>query len=265
MIITCPHCQAEHDYKVIDHINIDRNPELRAKVQDLSCFRIKCPNCGETALAVHPCLYHDMSNQFMVWLWPEQDKAPKAEFDPLAGYRLRIVDSLNGFREKISILEHGLDDRTIEIMKLLLFSQLNRDLDVVELLFHEYDERTGDFRFVAVLSDGAEQYAAMPGAAYQRLHEDVDAYLYTPGGEFARIDMQWAQQALELLHELGSDCRAAVLPHKRSVIGKKINRRLPVYPKSSCVTVPPTAARTKVARMTGRALRRPCFSPRSTI
>ena len=157
MIITCPHCQAEHDYKVIDHINIDRNPELRAKVQDLSCFRIKCPNCGETALAVHPCLYHDMSNQFMVWLWPEQDKAPKAEFDPLAGYRLRIVDSLNGFREKISILEHGLDDRTIEIMKLLLFSQLNRDLDVVELLFHEYDERTGDFRFVAVLSDGAER------------------------------------------------------------------------------------------------------------
>ena len=43
----------------------------------------------------------------------------------------------------------------------------------------------------------------MPGAAYQKLHEDVEAYLYTPGGEFARIDMQWAQQALELLHELG--------------------------------------------------------------
>ena len=142
MMIECPHCHMETEHKVIDHINIDRNPELRAKVQDLSCFRIKCPNCGETALAVHPCLYHDMSNQFMVWLWPEQDKAPKAEFDPLAGYRLRIVDSLNGFREKISILEHGLDDRTIEIMKLLLFSQLNRDLDVVELLFHEYDERT---------------------------------------------------------------------------------------------------------------------------
>ena len=52
---------------------------------------------------------------------------------------------------------------------------------------------------------------------------------------------------------------------KQSVIGKKINRRLPVYPKSSCVTVPPTAARTKVARMTGAARRRPCFSPRSTI
>ena len=110
---------------------------------------------------------------------------------------------MNAFREKINLLERGLDDRAVEIMKLLLFAQLNRDLDVVELLFHALDEKTGDFRFVAVLSDGAEQYAAMPGTVYQRLREDVETYLYTPGGDFARIDMAWANQALELLHELG--------------------------------------------------------------
>ena len=162
MMIECPHCHMETEHKVIDHINIDRNPELRAKVQDLSVFRVKCPNCGETVLAVHPCLYHDMANQFMVWLWTEDGQVPKAEFDPLAGYTLRVTDSLNTL-----------------------------------------DERTGDFRFVAVLSDGAEQYAAMPGAAYQRLHADVETYLYTPGGEFSRIDMTWAHQALELLHEMG--------------------------------------------------------------
>lgn len=202
MTITCPHCQAETDHKVLDHINIDRNPELRTKVQDLSCFRVQCPNCGETVLAVHPCLYHDMANQFMVWLWPEEGEAPHAQFDPLAGYTLRRVDSLNAFREKINVLECGLDDRAVEIMKLLLFTQLNRDLDVVELLFHALDDRTGELRFVAVLSDGAEQYAAMPGATYQRLREDVEAYLYTPGADFAVIDMAWASSALELLHEM---------------------------------------------------------------
>lgn len=202
MTITCPHCQAGTDHKVLDHINIDRNPELRAKVQDLSCFRVQCPNCGETVLAVHPCLYHDMANQFMVWLWPEEGEAPHAQFDPLAGYTLRRVDSLNAFREKINVLECGLDDRAVEIMKLLLFTQLNRDLDVVELLFHALDDRTGELRFVAVLSDGAEQYAAMPGATYQRLREDVEVYLYTPGDDFAVIDMAWASGALELLHEM---------------------------------------------------------------
>ena len=87
-------------------------------------------------------------------------------------------------------------------MKLLLFTQLDHDLDVVELLFHELDERTGDIRFVAVLSDGAEQYAAMPGAVYQRIHGDVEDYLYTTGVDFARIDMTWAHEALGLLHEL---------------------------------------------------------------
>ena len=206
MTVICPHCQAENEFKVVEHINIDRTPELRQKIQDLSLFRVKCPNCGDTMLAVHPCLYHDMSGQFMVWLWPEQEEAaPRAEFDPLAGYTLRIVDNLNDFREKISILEKGLDDRAIEIMKLLLLSQLTHDLDVVELLFHELDEKTGDFRFAAVLSDGAEQYVAVPGAVYQHLREDVEERLYVSGKEFARIDMTWAREALELLHELADN------------------------------------------------------------
>ncbi len=90
-------------------------------------------------------------------------QVPKAEFDPLAGYTLRVTDSLNTFREKINILERGLDDRTIEIMKLLLFAQLNRDLDVVELLFQWLDDARG-FPLRGRASDGAEQYAAMPGA-----------------------------------------------------------------------------------------------------
>ena len=44
MMIECPHCHMETEHKVIDHINIDRNPELRAKVQDLSVFRVN--GCG---------------------------------------------------------------------------------------------------------------------------------------------------------------------------------------------------------------------------
>ncbi|MCQ5128792.1 CpXC domain-containing protein [Butyricicoccus faecihominis] len=201
MTVQCPHCHEESEHKVIDHINIDRTPEMREKVRDLSLFRVKCPNCGETVLAVHPCLYHDMSNGFMVWLWNEEEPVPTADFDPLAGYKLREVETMNAFREKIAVLELGLDDRAVEIMKLLLLMRLRHDLDVVELVFHELDARTGDFRFVAVLSDGVEQYAAMPGALYQRLKQDVEERLFTSAKNFTRVDMDWAAQALELLHE----------------------------------------------------------------
>lgn len=196
---TCPHCGKESARRALTSINIDKNPEMREAVRDLSCFRWTCPNCGVTSLVVDPCLYHDMSGQFMVWLSPEGTKPEDADFDPLSGYTMRYVDDLNSFREKIAILERGLDDRAVEIMKLLLFMQLRHDLDVVEVLFHELDERTGDFRFVAVLSDGVEQYAAMSGATYQRIAQDVRERLYTRSRMFQKIDMEWAQGALELL------------------------------------------------------------------
>ena len=149
-------------------------------------------------LVEDPCLYHDISGQFMVWLSPEGKKPETGRIDPLAGYTLRYVDDLNAFREKINILERGLDDRAVEIMKLILFLQLQHDLDVVELLFHDLDERTAEFRFAAVLSDGAEQYVAMPGETYQRIRQDVEERLYTPR-DFVKIDMSWAADALELL------------------------------------------------------------------
>ncbi len=203
MTVVCPHCREELECKPVDHINADLEPKLKEKVRDLSCFRVVCPNCGESVLVMQPCLYHDMSNRFMVWLRPEEGELPKADIGHIKGYALRVVDSLNAFREKIRILEYGLDDRAVELMKLLLYMQLGRDLDVVELLFHEIDEAASEFRFVAVLSDGSEQYASMPGALYQRLREDVAAYLFTPSGDFLKIGMEWAEESMELLHESG--------------------------------------------------------------
>lgn len=198
LTIVCPHCQKECQSAALTHINVDQTPEMRAKVQDLSCFRWTCPNCGAVSLVMQPCLYHDMSAQFMVWLCEE--KPENANFDGLDTYTLRWTTDFNSFREKINILERGLDDRAVELMKYLLLAQLTRDLDVVELVFHEHNERTGEFRFAAVLSDGVEQYVAMPGETYRRLAADVAERLWTPGRTFVKIDLTWAREALELLH-----------------------------------------------------------------
>lgn len=196
----CPHCGHKSAREVLTNINVDKNPELRAAVQDLSCFRWVCPNCGVSSLVIDPCLYHDMSGQFMVWLSPEGKPQDIGNFDPLAGYTLRYVEDLNAFREKINVLERGLDDRAVELMKLLLLLQIQRDLDVVELLFHDLNERDGTFTYVAILSDGVEQYISMPGDTYQRLANDVAERLYTNNRQFQKIDLEWAKDALELLH-----------------------------------------------------------------
>ncbi len=197
--IQCPHCKNQSERTPLTAINVARTPEMRAKVQDLSCFRWRCPVCGTTMLVQDDCLYHDLENQFMVWLCAE--KPAPADLAPLTEYTLRWTVDFNAFREKINVLERGLDDRAVEMMKYLLLAQLQRDLDVVELLFHDLDERTGAFRFAAVLSDGVEQYVAMPGATYQRLRQDVEERLFTSGRDFLKIDLEWARDALALLHE----------------------------------------------------------------
>lgn len=198
---TCPHCKNERERTVLERINADQTPEMRERVRDLSCFEWRCPVCGKLTLIVDPCLYHDMSNQFMVWLSPDGEVPDASGFDPLSGYTLRWVESPNAFREKIAVLESGLDDRAIEIMKLLLAIQMQKSFDIVEILFHAYDERTGSIRFAAVLSDGAEQYAAMQGETYARIAQDVEERLFTPGRGFLKIDIDWATDAIELLKE----------------------------------------------------------------
>lgn len=200
-LFTCPHCKNERDRAVLDSINVDLVPEMRERVRDLSCFEWRCPICGKVSLVVDPCLYHDMSGQFMVWLMPEGEAPDASGFDPLAGYTLRWTDNLNAFREKIAILEAGLDDRAVEIMKLLLAMQLQRSMDIVDLVFHEYEERTGVIRFAVVLSDGVEQYAAMQGETYARIAQDVQERLFTPGRDFVKIDIDWATEALQMLQE----------------------------------------------------------------
>lgn len=198
-LFVCPHCKNERERSVLDSINIDLQPEMRQKVQDLSCFAWTCPICGKTSLVIDPCLYHDMGNEFMVWLSPAGNPADASGFDPLAGYTLRWVENLNAFREKISILELGLDDRAVELMKLVLAMQLQRSLDMVDLLFHEFDARTSTFRFAVVLSDGTEQYVSMGGDTYARIARDVEERLFVQNKDFVKIDVDWATSALETL------------------------------------------------------------------
>lgn len=199
--VTCPHCGQEHMRDAVSSIQVDLQPEMREKVQDFSCFRWTCPNCDVVSLVIAPCLYHDVANAFMVWLAPDGSNPVQQQIEQLQDYTLRYVDDLNSFREKITILEAGFDDRAIEIMKYLLFMQLKTDLDVVELVFHGLDERTMDFRFVAVLSDGAEQYVAMPATVYQHVMMDVRERVQMAQQKFVCVDLVWAEQTLASLRE----------------------------------------------------------------
>ena len=202
-MFTCPQFGEDGPLTMWTSINVAQDPDARRRVEDLSIFEWTCPNCQKTSLVLHPCLYHDVANEFMIWFAPDgeiQDNT--TDFSQLDHYTLRTTHTPNEFREKVNVLERHLDDRALEMTKLILIMQLSRDnVDVVDVVFHSIDT-SGRFVFVLVHPDGAEQYLRLPPTTYQKLAQDVREYLYTPTHSFLTIDLNWAKDSLEMLKDI---------------------------------------------------------------
>jgi hypothetical protein len=91
---------------------------------------------------VYSCLYHDMKQRVMVQLVLNEDEAIEQAFETFdelmdndtvkssgieSEYTYRLVTDINSLREKASILNDKLDDRAIELVKLIASIQCADD------------------------------------------------------------------------------------------------------------------------------------------
>lgn len=122
--ITCPKCHQEGDFEYWSSINVDLNPELKEKIFNEEIFIWTCPKCGATVYVPFGTLYHDMKNHFMIFFSHEDPEESKYELFEMPngigiekGYTFRAVYGIFNFKEKIMILENGLNDISIEKLK----------------------------------------------------------------------------------------------------------------------------------------------------
>jgi hypothetical protein len=137
--IVCPKCGRPFEIERWDSINSEISPELIDKVVDGSFFRFKCPRCGEETIHLYPLLINVMTPEggFIKLTGDPEGEAEETSFmfsdlDPqmaailkkAAPKRYRYVNCLPDLVEKVEIFRAGIDDRTIEIVKLFLFKAL---------------------------------------------------------------------------------------------------------------------------------------------
>lgn len=135
--ITCPVCGATGEFILWESLNNVLNPDEAQQLIDGSLFTYRCPHCGAKTDVVYPCLYHDMKEHAMVQLVDADslDEAIRmldklqadnmlAKMTTEANYRHRLVTSQNDLREKAMLFRDGLDDRAMEVLKLLVLKQL---------------------------------------------------------------------------------------------------------------------------------------------
>lgn len=127
-IIECPHCSKTGEFQLWSSVNVDLNPELREKIFNEELFMFRCPHCGMITEIPADTLYHDMKNKFMLFFsfykkddfdyTPIEMPIPN---DMLQGdYTYRFVYGLAQLKEKIVILENGLNDIAIERQKYMI-------------------------------------------------------------------------------------------------------------------------------------------------
>ena len=143
--VTCPACGAQSEMEAAESVNADRRPDLREAILDSSFQRVACPECGE-AFRLEPDLnYLDVgrgqwisafaSGQLPDWVEGEDaamdafsisygSRAGAAAQEVGETLRTRVVFGWPAMREKILLADLGLDDVTVELLKLALMRGL---------------------------------------------------------------------------------------------------------------------------------------------
>jgi len=198
--VHCPACGAGHEAELVQSINTRNEPELKQRLLRGELGVLACA-CGKRTQLAATLLYHDPDADYFCQVCPggEDAMAQGAAAFRAAGATgtQRLVPSQNALVEKVKLLDAGLADWAIEMVKVLLLSTLGT-LDRV-LLF----ERVEDDKLHWALFD-ADMRAATPVvsplAAYQRMLASAQR----PPAEELRIDRAWAVAAVQALIAAGN-------------------------------------------------------------
>ncbi len=187
--VRCPRCGVEQNATLVQSINTRDHPEdkdalLRGELDVLTC------ECGKRTVLAANLLFHDPDADYYCQVAPGGAQAVATAIDAFRANpsgRQRVVPSLDALVEKVKILDAGLDDRAIELAKVLLLASLGAGgLDRV-LLFSALEADV--VRWILFDATGTDpQPVASPRAAYDRL---AARFEHVPDRELL-IDRAWA-------------------------------------------------------------------------
>ncbi len=205
---TCKSCGRPCEIEVFSGINVEDNPELKARVKDGSLFVWECPSCGAANLVTFQTIYHDPKERIMIWLLPEgllpEDKVEaigrqiESSSEYPEGYVFRRVTDAGSLIEKVNIFDSGLDDTVIELCKYVTRMELaekggNDEILDAPLKFYRMDGPDNDLEFsypsagkMLGIRIGFNVYGDCAGIL--RRNPSMK-----PSGGFLRIDREWAE------------------------------------------------------------------------
>ncbi len=206
--VVCPMCGELSKAEIYTSVNVTINKSLRNKIVDGELFAWSCPSCNHKARLTYPILYNDMKNRFMVYMIPKIDryqlcdKELEEKYSNLRNITKRIVADFNSFKEKIFILESGLDDMAVELTKLAISQTVSKKLEgeeITEGYLSMYDRETNTMGFTYFAGEGRKPYVQTARLEIYGKSKDIIERFAVKDKKlkgFVKIDREWAENVL---------------------------------------------------------------------
>lgn len=184
--VKCPKCGQMVDVTVWNSITVKDSPDLKQDLLGGKVNMFHCPSCSHTALMPTPLLYHDADKRLMISFSPCDDPILKSqlfenikktskesgELKNLDGYNLRFVTDYNELLEKILIFDKDMNDKTIEMIKLMILSQdVEKSVDRV-CRFGKVENDTMEF-MIYDMKENQTYTSKVPYETYKTVHQSL--------------------------------------------------------------------------------------------
>ena len=195
--VTCPKCSEKSDVKLICSANSKSVPNIRKSVLSDSFFKWKCPKCNFRKQLLHPLLYNDIENQFMVYYIPQTkkrflaDEKIESEYADLSDIKKRLVSNVSELLAKHAVA------RIVE-------KTANQKIAEGYFLEMNQEENTVSFQFFV----GAEKRPYIQTTRLEVYHRSLElvkkhfADIDEHDG-FIKIDSEWAKEAFRIYKSKG--------------------------------------------------------------
>lgn len=184
--VKCPGCGQLGDITVWSSITVKDSEDLKKDLLAGKVNIFRCSVCGHTGFMPTPLLYNDEDKKLMISFSPcADDVSAKKQYDEicktskesgemkaLEGYNLRFVTDYNEMLEKILIFDNGLNDKAVEIIKLLIMMQEPEKADDRKCRFGKLDGDNMEF----MVQDFKEQQvytSSVPKASYDSIWQNL--------------------------------------------------------------------------------------------
>lgn len=202
--IECTNCGLIQDFTLWNSINADFDPTLKDSLINRKLQQTDCDSCGNTAVVNYPMLYHDMSHKTLVYHLADLKRTQLEQegFEThFEDYQFRVVESWNELIEKIKLLDANLDDKVIELFKMVILGQLEASVDS-PLYFDEFmsaPDGSPVLSFVLV-EDGNLRSFSVPSESFDNFEEQVAESLNklnAKNEKWETVDREFARKILD--------------------------------------------------------------------